>query len=625
MIELLRTAGASFLWLFVFALFVLAVDRFRGRDAFQFSSVPAGYALFYFFEVALVKLLDLAGFLSTGPMIAVYAAASIAGLAFFAHPDRKIHWYRAADAPDRPTRLIAGIVLASAGLVIGGLSLFSLVVPAHVWDVQAYHLPMVAGYVQSESLVLGASQDLRQIFRVNGAELQMLNLALLSDSDAWMELPNVLALVVSLTAVFLISREVLGRQRAALVTVVATLTAPQILYGTVTAKNDVIFLALILSAFYWTIRIVSEPGARRLPRVSMLALTSSLAVATKVMGLNVVGTVGLVLLVAIVLRKLPFRSVLLYSAVTLVGILALVGDLYWRNLTRAQMPIGIRPGEVHFTIGLENLVEAARFYLYDLSFRRLVTTQIFEHDFSHFGYLFPIMLVMGTVATVRQIVVKRERRIGVGILSLITVIFFLSVIALREPIQWDQRFMIWMVPAFTILAVFLLRHWDTHALLALAAFCSAIALFHVAQIFTNASGGIFQRSATHLVENGRLARLTDVRHERYAHKIDGFEVLAEAAAPGDSILYVGAEDTWMYPAWGREFSRSVVGVRDSVDVVQKLRTDAFSFVVVEADAAEPLQRAALQTGTSSGYAPLYSSENRSIFRRQRFSGAGSTR
>lgn len=616
------------LWLFVYLSFVAIAGRFLTKSGLRLSWLPAGYALFFFFQVVTVKLLDLVGVLGAGPVVGIYLLAAVPGVLFLVRDGqagirRRLYSTRGSGVDrERGERLLQRILAGSVVIIIAGLALYSLLVPTHVWDVQAYHMPMVAGYVQNGSLSLGPTQDLRQIFRVNGGELQMLNLALLSGSDAWMELPNVLALVVSLGTAYVLGRSVLGRKTLAALVVLVTLTAPQVLYGSVTAKNDIVFLALVVGAFYWVVRTVDEPEELLWP--ALLALTCSLAVATKVIGLNLVGTAGLVLLVLTVARRVPFRSLLVFTLLTLAGVLILVGDVYWSNFTRSEVPVGIRPGEVRFTIGLANLVEALEFYVYDLAFERLVTTQIFEHDFSHYGYLFPFVLVLGAVAGVRQVFVPAERRRSAILLAAMAFVLFVSVIIARLPIQWDQRFMIWMVPVLAILALCMLRNWSPPALLALGAFCSALALFHVVHIFTNGAGGMFEKSAVHLARNGELARLTDVRHEKYDYKIDGFEKLAAAAGPEDSILYIGAEDTWQYPAWGRGFSRTVIGVRDSADVARKLQDQSFDFAVVEADAADPLRRAVRVGAKQQAFTQLYTSANRSIFRRDRLSEPTST-
>jgi hypothetical protein len=280
----------------------------------------------------------------------------------------------------------------------------------------------------------------------------------------------------------------------------------------------------------------------------------------------------------------------------------LVGDTYWQNLGRSSgIPIGTMPGEIQFRSGLSNLTGAAHFYLYDLSFRRLVTPQVFEHDFSHFGYVFPFAVVLGVVGAARAWWHREQRDTPLGMLALVTAVLFASIVAVRVPIQWDQRFMIWLIPVSSILALSLFRRAHPRAVVAAAAFASALALSNVFIQVTNAEDALFVRSATHLATTGRLASLHDVPPVDFPEKIAGFDRLVQRAEDGDSVLYVGAEDTWMYPAWGRRFRLNVRGVDGPRDAADRMKAGEHRFVVLEEAASAELRQAVLQTADESGY------------------------
>lgn len=614
--ELVETLGASLLWSGVYLVIVAQVyQRLKKPDALL-ESWLIGYPIFYFFQVVIVKLLAWAALLNTLTLLGIYAIVFIAGALLFATKTKRyieVFWaelcsrYRAG--------LIEKICLSCTVGIVFGLVVFSLITPLHIWDVQAYHLPMVASYIQQESLSLWPTQDLRQIYRVNGAELQMLNLALLSRSDAWLELPNILALVVSLGTVFGIARLVLKQDQLAALTVVVVLTAPQILYGGVTAKNDLVFLALILGAFYWVLRIRLDASTHRWEMIAVLAATTSLAVATKVMGLNVLGTTGLVLLFLVVRKRLSWQTLLLFSGFCLVFMLVLVGDVYWNNFTRTAVPVGIMPDEVQFKLDPGNFIAAAKYYLYDLALRRLVAVQIYEHDFGHYGYFFPVLLALGTFVVIRQLILKRQRNDSLLMLALLTAVLFISIIIVREPIQWDQRFMIWLVPVFAVFSAPLLKAWTPVARVALVAFCSAVCFINVANLFANESDGLFAKSALHLIEQGELPRLIEVPHEKYKFMSEGFDVLDGEAKGGDAVLYIGAEDTWMYLAWGKRFTRKVTGVRDVADARHKIASQQYCFIVIESWADEGVKRASHRAAEEAGYFRLFDGQERSIYKR----------
>jgi len=720
-VELISAPAAGAAWI---ALFLLLTHLARGTSVFGARgdtcvgragawapAVLVAYPLFFFLQVVVAKALGWAGALSAIPLWIAYGVVlALLGAAALRRSRRAEPGDReSADAssrgpdesrpaapsvrggpsalPDRTadprsSALLRRLVLGAAGLTVAALALYALVTPPHVWDVQAYHMPIVGQHVQGESLGPWAAQDLRQLYRVKGGELQMTTLAVLAGTDAWVELPNVVALLVALVAAFHLAREVLGRDDHAWLATAFVLTAPQILLGSVTAKNDLIFMALTLTAFYWTVRVAKEPETAPTRRALLLGLLGGLAVATKVMGLNVLGAVGLALLVLAALGGVRWRVPALVGVAAVVVGSALVGDVYGQNWSRSGgLPVGTMPGEVRFDFGLSNLVAAARVYLYDISFARLVRVQRMEHDFSHYGYFFPFLLLVGAYVAVRALVARvragraavsgaagtasgaagaasgaagaasgsgadasgsgghaadsavnasdsdanarrrefERHRLAAATLALLAGGLFFSVVLVREAIQWDQRFMIWMVPTFAVLATAAVPRLAPRGTLLIGAFVVGFAVHGLFRVYTDASSGLFVRSAKHLASAGVPARLVDVPPEGYRHKIDGFAALDARAAPTDSVLYVGAEDSWMYPAWGRRFTRHVEGVAGPADVAGRIAARSYRFLVVEDASDAGLRATALEAARRAGYGTLLDAEGRTLLER---GGAG---
>jgi hypothetical protein len=617
MTELARSVAAGALWTLAFV--VIALNARRRVSGLTHQGVLVAYPAFFAFQVVLAKALAAAGLLTSAAMLAGYVVAVSAGSVGY-----YIRRRGAALAPDDPRDpgpdddadavLTRRVVLAGAGVIIAGLALFSLISPVAIWDVLAYHMPMVASYIQNGSLDAWPTQDLRQIYRVNAGELQLLNLALLSGSDAWVELPNALALAVCLVATFELARSALRRRSLAWLVVAVVLTAPQIQFGAASAKNDLTFTAVLLGAFFWAIRAAASPSTAVTAYVSLAAVCGGLAAATKVMGLNVLGAVGLLLVILVARRRLPLRAVVTFGAAAVVTLLVLVGDVYWANYVRDAVPVGVAPNEVNFRFGPGNLVAAARFYIYDLTFKRLLITQVFEHDFAHYGYLFPFIAAGAVVTALRQVMRPGVRAVALAGLAVMAAGLFLSVIAVRLPIEWDQRFMIWLVPALAILAASLAERLDERRVLALATGAVSFGLVNFFLIFSNGAEGLFARSATHLAVTGTVARDVDVPSDRWGWMIEGFSVLDRAAA-SDSVLYVGSDDSWMYPAWGRGFTRHVRGVWNATDAAAQVAARRHRFVVIEAIAPEPIREAATSAAQRNGYVPLFASERRTILER----------
>jgi hypothetical protein len=609
--ELIGALATGLLWVTACGLVMLCVRLWSGLT--PGTAVLAGYPLFCAAQVLLARLLARLGVLNATAMIVGTAAAVVlmAAAAFSRH--RRHSAVPAPTQTDADTAGIRRIALLTISVVFAALALFTLLAPIHIWDALAYHLPMIASYVQNGSLDAWPTQDLRQIYRVNAAELQMLNVALLARSDAWIELPNLIGLGVVLVATFELARLATPRHALAWLATLLVLTAPQIVIGAASEKNDLIFTAMLLCAFYWIIRVAAAREARTGHYILLAALSGALAGATKVMGLNVAGAAGLLMLVLTLRRKLRFGQVVTYAVAALVALLLLAGNVYLGNLTRSAVPVGVAPGEVNFTIGIANLVTAAQFYVYDLTFRRLITLPAIEHDFLHYGYLFPIMLVLGVAAGVQQL---RERNVVGTSLALLTATLVLSVIAVRVPIQWDQRFMIWLVPALGVLALTRLERLRSDRLRLITWLALVLAFVNAGAALTLESDRLVPRSARHLLSTGQLARYVDVPNRRYPDMVDGFAALDRAAGAADSVLYVGSDDSWMYAAWGPRFSRRVEGVWNADHADAQVAGRRFRFVIIE-DAARPdIRRAAAERAAASGYEVLVDADGRTVLTRR---------
>jgi hypothetical protein len=610
-IELLESLVAGALWTGVFMLIALAAQH---RLSVTFNvAVLAAYPVFFALQVVLANALGAAGLLTTYGFRTAYGVAAVAGaFALLRYRSTRGMWEQAPPtaALDPELPVIRRTVLVTVGAVLVGLVLVTLVSPVHIWDVLAYHMPMVASYVQNGSLDAWPTQDLRQIYRVNAGELQMLNVALLARSDAWVELPNLLGLVVVLTASFELARVAFRRPAFAYLVALLVITAPQIVIGTATAKNDLVFTAALLCGFYWMVR-AGLPGAPRTGVAVLLAAVSvAVAAATKVMGLNVVGAVGLLALALAVRRRLQPGHVFLYGGAAVAVLLLLVGHIYFGNIGRSAVPVGIAPGEIHYAFGWANIVDAVKYYVFDLTLKRLVRWPVFEHDFMHYGYLFPFMLVLGTAAAVRQV---RERRYVPACLALLGVSLFLSVVAIRRPIVWDQRFMIWLVPTMAILALSLGERLAARSVVTLTRLAAVLAAGNLVLALAFESDGLFRRSALHLATTGTTARLLDVPNRRYPHMSEGLDVLGRAAAADDAILYVGTDDSWMYPLWGPRFSRHVEGVSNASHASDRIASREFRFVVVETGARPEIRMAAEARVAESGYIVLTAVPHRTVF------------
>jgi hypothetical protein len=154
MTELLLSLTAAGLWGLVFALFVLRTGRSLNLRREQ--AILAGWAAFFAFQVLLARLLDALGILTPAAARIAWVAAALIGVILHlrrgADPDPVERAGESGAEVDDDIRLGRRIALGCAALVLLGVCAFTLVSPVHIWDVLAYHMPMVASWVQNASL-----------------------------------------------------------------------------------------------------------------------------------------------------------------------------------------------------------------------------------------------------------------------------------------------------------------------------------------------------------------------------------------------------------------------------------------------------------------------------------------
>jgi hypothetical protein len=625
MSELFDVLAAAALWLSVFFTLTAAVNLKSGRRALSPAGMLSSYPLFSFLQAALLKVLDL--FHSLNAQSVTIAHLSALGAFLFLLSVRRStpqssepleRW----EPGDRWNRFLAGSALA---IILALLAPLSLLIPVHFYDDHNYHMPMVASYFQNQTLADFATQSLRQISRPYAAELQLLNLVFLSRSDAWMELPNLLALGVSLQATYEIAKLTLGRKSLALLCTVLVLTAHQILLAPLTASNDLPFMALILCAFYWLIQSALDPSASVGMRMSMLGLCAGLATATKVLGICLFAAATVVLALLLITRRLPRRALLWFSISGLSVTALIVGNVFWENLSRGIAPVGVVPGE--YRPRWFPFLSVARYYLYELCFRSFLTpSSSWGYGSSHYGYLYPLLFFAGGARIVHELLhSKKPSHWGLWTLALLTAVLFLSVTGLRRPQPSDQRFMIWVVPSLTILAVSFLQQLKPARILIGTLFASGLALFSFSHAFGDSSQLALMtlESVRHFQERRELLHYVDLFPEgalrladgQVIRKLQGYEILEREAAVSDRVLYIGGKQTWMYPSWGRRFTRSVTGVSDLNDALGKIESKGYRFIVVEKLTELNLRDRSLKSAKALDYVRIANTKRRVIYKR----------
>jgi 4-amino-4-deoxy-L-arabinose transferase-like glycosyltransferase len=204
-------------------------------------------------EVLLILQLLSLVHLVRGPVIVLVEALLLAGAA-------QVWWRAGAPRPSRPPLgwlRDEWVVAALAAVVATGLvyELFIvLTTPPNNWDSLAYHLPRAVEWFQRHAVeyIPNAPTERMNAFQPN-AEILILYVMAVAHNDLLVELPQWLAGVAVLVAVYGIARRAGAERPAAAFAGLLTLTLTEFALESVTTQNDLVAAAFVAAAAYFAL------------------------------------------------------------------------------------------------------------------------------------------------------------------------------------------------------------------------------------------------------------------------------------------------------------------------------------------------------------------------------------
>jgi hypothetical protein len=278
----------------------------------------------------LLQLLSLVH-LVRGPVILVAELLLLAGAGW-------VWWRTGAPRPPRPPlSWLRGewIVLALAAVVAAGV-LYELFVvlttPPNTWDSLAYHLPRAVEWFQRHAVtyIPGAPTERMNAFQPN-AEILILYVMALAHNDLLVELPQWVAGVAVLFAVYGIARRAGAERPAAAFAGLLTLTLTEFALESVTTQNDLVAAAFVATCAYFVLG--ARPADTMLAGIALGAalgtkLTAALALPALVLIALVAGGLGRV-------ARLALASAVAFLAIGFYG--------YGLNLVETGKLLGDAP------------------------------------------------------------------------------------------------------------------------------------------------------------------------------------------------------------------------------------------------------------------------------------------
>lgn len=254
----------------VFALAVIGVAAAGDRLGVGHSlreAVVAASALLGGFVTAITELLGAAGQLRFTPVLTAWlAAAAILGIGYRASG----FTYAILDPRSPKHEPWSGFqrgLFAAIFAIVAASGTVAVLCPPNNYDVCLYHLPRQLQWLQQGSVAHFPTQDYRLTVNPPFAEFVGLHLMLLSGTDRLATVESWGAMLLALTAVSLVGRELGLSRTGQLLAILFAVTVPVGFYEAANGKNDWWVAFWLASTTYWVLRVGRAERVRILEAV----------------------------------------------------------------------------------------------------------------------------------------------------------------------------------------------------------------------------------------------------------------------------------------------------------------------------------------------------------------------
>lgn len=226
---------------------------------------------------------------------------------------------RAWDALRNPAVLVLAVAVALGTTYIGALAFFT---PDNDWDALAYHLARASLWKQQHGLgYIDNADDWRLNLNPPNAEIGQLATMLLSGSDRYTALPQLLAYAALVLCVAGLARRLGLGTRDAMFAALAFATLPVAALQASGALNDLVVASFLTAAAFFAL-------GTGLASLLLVAMAVALAVGTKLTALVALPTLALVAAVGQRPRRWP--------ALAIAGVVGLAAGSAWYMVNSAE-------------------------------------------------------------------------------------------------------------------------------------------------------------------------------------------------------------------------------------------------------------------------------------------------
>jgi hypothetical protein len=529
-------------------------------------------------------------------LLATEAAAAAAGIACWMRGGR---WHPPLlrVTPQSLRRHPNVLMLAAAVTLALAFELFlALAAAPNNWDALTYHLSRAAAWYQRGSVGFFSAHTPRENIYPPNAEIQILYTMVFTRGDRLSALPQFLAEIVSMIAIFGIGRRIgFGRAGAAFAALLFA-TLSEVALEATTAQNDLVVGAFVAVGAYFVL-------GRSKREHALAGAAVGLALGTKLTALY-----ALPLLALLALCTMRPRRLLLLAGATAVAFAALGSLVYVENVLHYGSPLGpasarsmyrprVTPTNVISSSArtLDRFLDLSgydpapgvRYTLFRINKFVFETVHIdpnpagaslsrfsytpstsANEDFSYFGPLGAGLLLPLSLAYLVAAALRRRSRAKLAF-ALSVPVFALELALTYKYNAWEGRFMIVPVLLATVLAA------GVYVWRGVSAMCAAIGVLVLALALAhNERKPIGAYGSTPVWELGR-AQAQGLVSLGAAQLFRRFDAIVPSRARTGVVF---GDDDWDYPLYGAHLSRKLV-VLDPATAFQQARAGALDWIV----------------------------------------------
>jgi len=437
----------------------------------------------------------------------------------------------------------------------------------------------------------------------------MYTVAVLTMSDALVELPNLLAAAVMIAcmAEFARMRKLSRALRGVLILV--AFSAPIFPFAIGSAKNDMLFTMWILSIVFGMACAVESPEGKKTRWGIFIGLAMALAVGTKAPGM-LYAFVSAVIIGAAVLRKfVKLREGVATAVSFVVAGLPCFLFVWVRAWLLGGNSLGITQRERSFSLNVISLVTRGA-WVYIKRFYIHLSANITSNDTIHYGWLFAFILlpvfvvfvVLDSARYFRAKKVERGRVSATGVLAVFALLSAFVAVFISRASHGDPRWTIWIIPVMGAYVVLTRRERLENEKRLLLGVMAALAISATWMVSVPSAAKCLYKT----VRQGRFLRTYDT-----LPWAGGLDLVDKKSGPDDVVLYLGGVNSWQYPCWGPRFTRRVLGVADEKDAEKKIMLFP-RFVVIDDQATDKL-KGAVKKKLDEDYLLIFKDMGRTIY------------